>query len=169
MQRKASETHKRFVGDSFDLDMSYITDRIIAMSFPAKSFSEQKWRNRIEDVKRFFQQRHFHAHKIYNLCIEKDRAYDEDIFEEYAHWPFAEKHCPDIKDIWSFCEDAQEWLEKDALNIIALHCTHGKARTGLMIICYMLFAKIFENKNDAIEYYNFRRTTDGQGVVIPSQ
>jgi hypothetical protein len=103
MQRKASETHKRFLGDSFDLDLSYITDRIIAMSFPAQSFSEQKWRNRIDEVKRFFQQRHFHATKIYNLCLEKDRAYDENIFEEYAHWPFVENHVPDIKDIWSFC------------------------------------------------------------------
>jgi hypothetical protein len=43
-QRKA-----RFIDESFDLDLTYITDRIIAMSFPATGM-EATYRNKLDDV-----------------------------------------------------------------------------------------------------------------------
>ena len=37
-----------------DLDLTYITDRIIAMAFPASNFLEKTIRNAIEDVAGYF-------------------------------------------------------------------------------------------------------------------
>jgi len=44
-----SGKRKRLQDEEFDLDMSYITDKIIAMSFPASGL-ESMYRNPISDV-----------------------------------------------------------------------------------------------------------------------
>ncbi len=47
----------RFKDDNFNLDLTYITKRIIAMAFPASGI-ESIYRNNIEDVSRLLQLRH---------------------------------------------------------------------------------------------------------------
>ena len=45
-----SGKRKRYIDDHFNLDLTYITERIIAMSFPSTGF-ESCYRNKIESVK----------------------------------------------------------------------------------------------------------------------
>lgn len=40
----------RFKENGFNLDLTYITNRVIAMSFPASGFIEKAYRNDIEEV-----------------------------------------------------------------------------------------------------------------------
>lgn len=49
----------RLRDDSFDLDLTYITDRIIAMSFPADGY-EKAYRNDVDEVAAFLQVRLAH-------------------------------------------------------------------------------------------------------------
>jgi phosphatidylinositol-3,4,5-trisphosphate 3-phosphatase/dual-specificity protein phosphatase PTEN len=44
---------RTITSDGFDLDLSYITPRILAMSYPASDVLEGLYRNRIEDVAAF--------------------------------------------------------------------------------------------------------------------
>ena len=62
---------KRLVVDDFDLDLTYITDRIIAMGYPAKHM-EGMYRNKFDHVEKFFRKNHPNEVKVYNLCVEKD-------------------------------------------------------------------------------------------------
>ena len=73
-----SKKKKRFTEDGFDLDLFYITPRIIAMGFPSTG-QEALYRNPMPEVQRFFNSRH-PKHKIYNLCSE--RSYDASEFCE---------------------------------------------------------------------------------------
>jgi phosphatidylinositol-3,4,5-trisphosphate 3-phosphatase/dual-specificity protein phosphatase PTEN len=69
---KVSKEKNRINFENFDLDGSYITDRIFAVGFPAEGFDEA-YRNRRVDVIRFLTNNHGSNVKIYNLCIEKKK------------------------------------------------------------------------------------------------
>ena len=52
-----SKKKQRYKGEGYNLDLSYITDRLIAMGFPAQNF-ESLYRNSLDDVKRFLDEKH---------------------------------------------------------------------------------------------------------------
>ena len=66
----------RTVWDGMDLDLTYITSRLIAMAFPASGF-EKAYRNSIDDVSRYFKERHEGKYLILNLSM---RNYDYEKF-----------------------------------------------------------------------------------------
>ena len=62
-----SGERNRFQQDGYDLDLTYITPRIIAMSFPASGTVQKLYRNNIVDVSEFLKQRHGSNYKVYNM------------------------------------------------------------------------------------------------------
>ncbi|XP_076881102.1 phosphatidylinositol 3,4,5-trisphosphate 3-phosphatase and protein-tyrosine-phosphatase PTEN2A-like [Bidens hawaiensis] len=170
-----SQNKRRYQEGGFDLDMTYITENIIAMGFPAGDMSsgffgyvEGFYRNHMEEVIRFFETYHKDKYKVYNLCSE--RLYDASLFEgKVASFPFDDHNCPPIRLIISFCQSAYAWLKEDIENVVVVHCKAGMARTGLMISSLLLYLKFFPTAEESISYYNQKRCVDGKGLVLPSQ
>ena len=50
LRKIVSGKRNRFTDDNYNLDITYITNRVIAMSFPASGF-ETMYRNSMQDVK----------------------------------------------------------------------------------------------------------------------
>ncbi|XP_074558839.1 phosphatidylinositol 3,4,5-trisphosphate 3-phosphatase and protein-tyrosine-phosphatase PTEN2A-like [Curcuma longa] len=170
-----SQNKRRYQEGGFDLDMTYITENIIAMGFPAGDLSsgffgyvEGFYRNHMEEVIKFFETHHKGKYKVYNLCSE--RLYDASLFEgKVACFPFDDHNCPPIQLIISFCQSAYSWLKEDIENVVVVHCKAGMARTGLMISSLLLYLKFFPTAEESMEYYNQKRCIDGKGLVLPSQ
>ena len=170
LKRLVSKQKRRLQDEKFDLDMSYITERVIAMGFPSIG-CETIYRNSLTDVVDFFHTKHNDKVKIYNLCLEKDRIYNKNLFMNSSVGLFpATDHnpCP-IKLILEFCIDICLYLLKNPNSVAAVHCKAGKGRTGVMICSYLVFSHLCESSEKAFRYYARIRTKNNTGVTIPSQ
>ena len=168
-KRLVSKKKRRIQTEYFDLDMAYITERVIGMGFPATG-CETFYRNTLVDLKAFLDRYH-HEYKIYNLCIEKKRIYPRDFWinKKVGLFPFNDHApCP-IKLILDFCVDICLYLTSNPKGVAAIHCKAGKGRTGVMIVCYLIFSGLCETTDQALAHYASQRTLNNKGVTIPSQ
>ena len=161
-----SQKKARFCYDGFDLDLTYITMKIIAMGLPSTSI-EGLYRNNMEDVKRFFNTRHPKHHKIYNLCEEKN--YPKNTFYQQGYYPFPDHEAPPLNSLMPFCKDAKNFLDENEQNVVAIHCKAGKGRTGTFICCLLLYLGIFDTADECMKYYGLMRVNAEKGVTVPSQ
>ena len=175
-RRLVSRKKRRFTEGGHDLDLSYVTESIIAMGFPAGDPSsgwfidrvEGFYRNRMEDVVRFLDERHAGQFKVFNLCSE--RLYDPGRFGGLvACFPFDDHNCPPLRLIRPFCESAKAWLAGGLERVVVVHCKAGKSRTGLMVCALLVHIGFCASAGEATALYNLKRTQDGKGLTLPSQ
>ncbi|XP_037599378.1 phosphatidylinositol 3,4,5-trisphosphate 3-phosphatase TPTE2-like isoform X3 [Cebus imitator] len=172
IRRLVSENKRRYIRDGFDLDLTYVTERIIAMSFPS-SGRQSFYRNPIEEVVRFLDKKHPNHYRVYNLCSEK--AYDPKHFHNRVSRIMIDDHnVPTLREMVVFSKEASEWMAQDPENIIAIHCKGGKGRTGTMVCACLIASEIFLTAEESLYYFGERRTdktnsTKFQGVETPSQ
>lgn len=165
-----SEGRIRMHRRNYDLDLVYITRRIIAMGYPATG-CESFYRNSFTDVKQFLTEEHGNKYKVYNLCMEKSRIYKKTAFggPKVSLFPFQDHQSCPVKLMLEFCIDVCIFLLKDDENVAAIHCKAGKGRTGTMICAYLLFTGVALNSVNAFEMYGTRRSKEKRGVTVPSQ
>ena len=164
-KRLVSKKKRRLQTEYYDLDMCYITERVIGMGFPAYG-CERFYRNTLEDTRNFLDRYH-RDYKIYNLCIEKDRIYPKTYFETLVGlFPFNDHSpCP-CKLILDFCVDICLYLTAHPRGVAAIHCKAGKGRTGVMIVCYLIFSGLCKTSDEALVHYANQRTLNNKGVTI---
>ncbi|KAG3240545.1 hypothetical protein PI124_g14561 [Phytophthora idaei] len=168
LKHLVSKEKRRFSSDGFDLDLTYVTQRLVALGYPAEKI-EGIYRNHYRDVFRFFEQRHPGRYRVYNLCVERRYAPDEKFHGRVAEFGF-EDHCPPpLSLLLPFCRDVHVWLKTTPENVVAVHCKAGKGRTGVMLCAYMLYARIWRSAHGALEYFAAARSKKLQGVTILSQ
>lgn len=138
-----SKHRRRMLVAGYDLDMSYITERVLAMSFPAERMRAM-YRNPLWQVKSVLDMRHPEHYKVldytvmfayswklnyfvlyilqvYNLCIEE--SYDPAHFHGRVEaYPFDDNHVPPLEMMKQFCESVNTWLSLDPKNIAVVHC-----------------------------------------------
>ncbi|XP_061104810.1 putative tyrosine-protein phosphatase TPTE [Conger conger] len=171
-RRMVSENKRRYQKDGFDLDLTYVTERIIAMSFPS-SGKQSFYRNPIREVARFLDTKHADHYKVYNLCSEK--GYDPQFFHYRVERVFIDDHnVPALEDMLKYTADVRDWMAADPSNVIAIHCKGGKGRTGTMICTWLIDSDQSESAQDSLDYFGERRTDKSrsskfQGVETPSQ
>uniref|UniRef100_A0A8C5XZ14 Transmembrane phosphoinositide 3-phosphatase and tensin homolog 2 n=1 Tax=Microcebus murinus TaxID=30608 RepID=A0A8C5XZ14_MICMU len=171
-RRMVSGNKRRYTRGGFDLDLTYVTEHIIAMSFP--SSGKQSWyRNPITEVARFLDSKHQGHYQVYNLCSEKE--YDPKYFHYRVNRVMIDDHnVPTLHDMVEFSKDVDKWMSKDKENVVVIHCKGGKGRTGTMVCVCLITRGIFLTAQQSLRYFGQRRTnktssTKFQGVETPSQ
>lgn len=162
-----SRKKRRFQEDDFDLDLAYITPRILAMGFPSDRL-EKLYRNPRKEVIRFLDHYHKDHYAVVNLCVERDYP-DSKFKAPVMRFPFKDHNSPTLEQMVEFCEAADKYLGEDPKNTFAVHCKAGKGRTGVMICAWLLHTGLCSTADEALDQFARARTYNNKGVTIPSQ
>ena len=168
IRRLVSQNKVRFVDSegNDDLDLAYITQRIIAMGFPSSGI-HSTYRNPQSAVSDFFEKNHPGHYKIFNLAEE---PYEQSKFSgPIEHFPFPDHHSPPIPVYLTIIKHAIDWLNADPLNVIAVHCIAGMGRTGTVITAILQYMGLEENAEDSLYHFALIRTGTEKGVSNPCQ
>uniref|UniRef100_A0A914LC88 Phosphatidylinositol-3,4,5-trisphosphate 3-phosphatase n=1 Tax=Meloidogyne incognita TaxID=6306 RepID=A0A914LC88_MELIC len=162
-----SQNRRRYQMDGFNLDLTYITDRIIAMGYPAET-KEALYRNSMTHIVKFLEHYHPGHYKVFNL--RGQYVYDPANFHNRViSFEMTDHHPPRLELMAPFCREVHEYLEADPLNVVAVHCKAGKGRTGVMICAYLCYISFYRTPRQNMDYYSIIRTHNNKGVTIPSQ
>jgi phosphatidylinositol-3,4,5-trisphosphate 3-phosphatase and dual-specificity protein phosphatase PTEN len=71
LREMVSGSKNRYKDDYFNLDLTYITPRIIAMSLPADGIISSAYRNELSEVAQFLHEHHGSNYLVVNLSMKK--------------------------------------------------------------------------------------------------
>ncbi|GMI58624.1 hypothetical protein ScalyP_jg7314 [Parmales sp. scaly parma] len=169
LRKLVSKKKRRYAKDGFNLDLTYITPRIICHGFPAVGV-EHLYRNPRSEVRRFLEEKHGGRYKVFNFCCEPGRGYSPSEFDgRVERYPFRDHGVPPLDTISQFCNSAKQWLDADPKNVVSLHCKAGKGRAGIMTCCLLVRTGFRQSALEAMEYYDRTRVTNGKGLTVTSQ
>ena len=161
-----SQNKRRLQWNGFDLDLTYITSRIVAMSVPAFG-QATAYRNNVHQVSRYLALRHYGRFFIFNLCDTFDSSdgvmgqyHPGMIYNTVQRVPFEDHSPPLLSEMLYFCQEAAAWMERHPQNVVCVHCKGGKGRTGVMIAALIMWTGHRRSALDALELFTFRRTSN---------
>lgn len=157
-----SGKRNRFHDDGYNLDLSYITERVIGMSYPASTFAEKLYRNDIDTVAKFFNEKHPDSYFIYNMSNRDivDAKFENRV-ESYS---WADHHSPALSVLFKSCDHMFRTLQANNKNVVVVNCNAGKGRTGTSISCFLIYSGFSDNFINAITFYGWKRFKTGRGV-----
>ncbi|KAL4236400.1 hypothetical protein ACF0H5_004785 [Mactra antiquata] len=146
-----------------DLDISYITSRLLVMSYPAEGM-ESAIKNHIDDVRNYLEGRHRNCYAVYNLS---QRLYKNVKFENRVSecgWPA--KKAPTLASLFAICKNMHLWLRQNPKNICVVHCLDGKASSATVAAAFLVFCQLLDGPQQALTMFSNKRCAPD---VTPSQ
>ncbi|XP_013375286.1 PREDICTED: tensin-1 isoform X8 [Chinchilla lanigera] len=158
----------RSTEDSCELDLVYVTERIIAVSFPSTA-KEENFKNNLREVAQMLKSKHGGNYLLFNLSERRP-----DITKLHAKvlefgWP--DLHTPALEKICSVCKAVDTWLNADPHNVVVLHNKGNRGRIGVVIAAYMHYSNISASADQALDRFAMKRFYEDKIVPIgqPSQ
>ena len=159
----------RLMSENKSLDISKITPRMYAMSYPSENFLESMYHNDQDDIAEYLNKNHPNKYLIFNLSgiPYNDKGKFNNSVKDY-YWP--DHKAPPLYDIFDIIHEANSFLKKDKDNVICVHCLAGKGRTGTICCSLLIYGKLCANSDDANNYFSLQRFKKlNKGVQEPSQ
>ena len=171
MQSAVSGNKRRFIDSRFDLDLTYITDRLVAMALPCIAGAE--YRNDIHVVSKFFTYRHYGKFQIFNLCEPFEESgngnYDRELFyNQVCKVSMHDHNICRLQTLVIFAKQACAFLNLDEKK----HRCHsfagvGKGRTGSFLFSGSFCGRVFSRTAaHALGYFASRRTDLSLGGTV---
>ncbi|KAJ5113742.1 Protein-tyrosine phosphatase catalytic [Penicillium angulare] len=174
-----------------NLDLCYVTDKIIATSGPSGTYPQRAYRNPLDALVNFLDSKHGSNWCIWEFRAEGTGYPDSEVYGRIHHFPWPDHHPPPFALLPNIMGSMRNWIHKtDDITetnndkdeggsnsnsnsnerVIVVHCKAGKGRSGTIATGYLISQEGWK-KEDALQRFTERRMRVGfgAGVSIPSQ
>ncbi|XP_042733782.1 tensin-1 isoform X10 [Lagopus leucura] len=153
---------------SCELDLVYITERIIAVSYPSTA-EEQSFRSNLREVAHMLKSKHGDNYVLFNLS---ERRHDiSKLHPKVLDFGWPDLHTPALEKICSICKAMDTWLNAAAHNVVVLHNKGNRGRLGVVVAAYMHYSNISASADQALDRFAMKRFYEDKVVPVgqPSQ
>ncbi|KAK0701916.1 hypothetical protein B0T26DRAFT_659891 [Lasiosphaeria miniovina] len=179
------------------LDLCYVTKKIIATSGPSQTYPQRAYRNPLDRLVTFLDEKHGDGWAIWEFRAEGTGYPDAAVYDRIRHYPWPDHHPPPFRLVPMIMAGMRNWLaggeldggkitdgdhgpnadgnkdgaaDKTSNRVVVVHCKAGKGRSGSMA-CSYLISECGWTPEDALARFTERRMRPnfGAGVSIPSQ
>ncbi|KAM9365116.1 tensin-1 isoform 2-T2 [Pholidichthys leucotaenia] len=154
--------------ENYELDLIYITERIIAVSFPS-SVEEQSYATNLGEVASMLRSKHGHNYLLFNLS---EKRYDiSQLNPKVLDFGWPDHHAPALDKICSICKAMDTWLTADSHNVVVIHNKGNRGRTGVVVAAYMHYSNISASADQALDRFAMKRFYEDKVLPVgqPSQ
>uniref|UniRef100_A0A672JV26 Tensin 1 n=1 Tax=Sinocyclocheilus grahami TaxID=75366 RepID=A0A672JV26_SINGR len=154
--------------ENYEVDLVYITERIISVSFPS-NVEEPSYSANIKEVATMLRSKHGDNYLLFNLS--------ENIYFHFLMlsnvldfgWP--DHHAPALDKICSICKAMDTWMNADSHNVVVLHNKGNRGRTGVVVAAYMHYSNISASADQALDRFAMKRFYEDKVLPVgqPSQ
>ncbi|KAF0026156.1 hypothetical protein F2P81_020893 [Scophthalmus maximus] len=165
--------------ESYELDLIYITERIISVSFPS-SVDEQSYAANLQEVASMLRSKHGHNYLVqfsqyiwmsllFNLSEKRNDISQLNPKVLDFGWP--DHHAPALDKICSICKAMDTWLTADSHNVVVIHNKGNRGRTGVVVAAYMHYSNISASADQALDRFAMKRFYEDKVLPVgqPSQ
>ncbi|KAJ8403451.1 hypothetical protein AAFF_G00352230 [Aldrovandia affinis] len=154
--------------ENYDVDLVYITERIISVSFPS-SVEEQSYSANLKEVATMLRSKHGDNYLLFNLS---EKRYDiAKLNPRVLDFGWPDHHAPALDKICSICKAMDTWLNADTRNVVVLHNKGNRGRTGVVVAAYMHYSNISASADQALDRFAMKRFYEDKVLPVgqPSQ
>uniref|UniRef100_A0A8C6PW47 Tensin 3 n=1 Tax=Nothobranchius furzeri TaxID=105023 RepID=A0A8C6PW47_NOTFU len=148
--------------EGYELDLTYITERIIAVSFP-RGCSEEIYSHNLKDVTRMLKSKHADNYLTINLSEKRHDLSRMNPKTLDTGWP--DMHAPPLDKICTICKAMESWLNADPLHVVVIHC-----RVSIHAGVFPSFC-LPQSADQALDRFAMRKYYDDKvsALMTPSQ
>ncbi|XP_034035455.1 putative tyrosine-protein phosphatase auxilin [Thalassophryne amazonica] len=141
-----------------ELDIAYITTRIIVMTYPAESV-QIGYQNHVEDIRSFLDSRHADHYTVFNLSQRNYRSAKFSSRVSECNWP--SRQAPSLHNLFAVCKNMHNWLKQNPKNVCVITCSDGRAPSGVLVCAMFCFCHLFNNPVPAMQLLSAKRPGSG--------
>ncbi|XP_071320258.1 tensin-1 isoform X13 [Trachinotus anak] len=170
IRRKQSRSQSvvQAMEESYEVDLVYITERIISVSFPAGA-EEHSYTTNLKEVATMLRSKHGEHYLMLNLSEQRNDI--SKLNHKVLEFGWPDHHAPALDKICSMCKAIDTWLNGDPHNVVVLHNKGNRGRTGVVVAAYMHYSNISASADQALDRFAMRRFYEDKALPVgqPSQ
>uniref|UniRef100_A0A8C1Z3K2 Tensin 1b n=1 Tax=Cyprinus carpio TaxID=7962 RepID=A0A8C1Z3K2_CYPCA len=156
------------VEENYEVDLVYITERIISVSFPS-NVEEPSYSDNIKEVATMLRSKHGDNYLLFNLS--ENIYFPFSMLSNVLDFGWPDHHAPALDKICSICKAMDTWMSADSHNVVVLHNKGNRGRTGVVVAAYMHYSNISASADQALDRFAMKRFYEDKVLPVgqPSQ
>ncbi len=139
-----------------DLDMSYITSRLIVMSFPYEGLEATAYGNNIDLVKEAIEAKHGRNYRVYNLAAKTFRKEKlSQVIDLGSN--LANNRAPCISFMCKLCANIVKFLKENSQNVCVINCLDGRSLSTIAACTLFMYCKLIKNADACLNLFHAKR------------